>query len=78
MKPSEVMSDKEIALTGAAFALALERRPFAERLVAHGLLSDIEIYIFYHAVFAGQVETFRQLLDKIYGVVEEDKNDIQS
>lgn len=78
MKPSEVMSDKEIKFTSIAFALALERRPFAERLVELGILNDFEVYILHNAVFSNQYEKVQQLLDKIYGAMEEYENDIQS
>ena len=73
MKLSEVMNDKEIALTEVAFALAMERRSFTDRLVNYGALNVAEIDIIHTAVFNVQAENVRYLLDKIYDAIEEKK-----
>ena len=73
MKPSEVMSDKEITLTEVAFAIAMERRPFADKLVEYGALNEKEVAEFHFAVFNGQAENVRYLLDKIYDALEENE-----
>ena len=67
----DMMSDNAIGLTGAAFALAVEREIFKEYLVKEGVLTAEEILLLHYAALNKNVKVLRDMLNKINDFMED-------